>query len=356
MDHGVTLSAKTFGQGTAGHITLQSQNINLASGANIQSNTSSAGNAGNINVVATQSLLITGNNSGIFSNTEDGSTGNAGNITIDPPVVNLQNGAGIAVNSLGSGTGGNITLTRSSGGGNITLTIGDQLRLQNNSFLSTEAGTAQSGGNGGNISINAQFIIGSNNADIIANAFQGNGGRIDITTRGLLGFTVKNTNSPLTDSRNNITASSQFGSSGITNINNAVDPAQGLGTLPGNLVDPSSLIDRRCAVTDVAKLNKFSITGRGGIPENPTQVLQNRRVLEDLGDPQLWEEKLPAKTTRHPINDAKNLVPSSPASINLLEARTLAPLANGSVRLKGGVSTVFSPILHSCLPPEDTQQ
>jgi len=203
LDNGSTITARTAGfrepgLNNAGQIDLTTATTTLTNGSTIQTNTAGSGTAGDINLIATEGLFLSGSNSGIFSSTEEGSTGNAGNITIDPPIVDMRDGAGIAVNSLGSGLGGNITLfagdlnltnnafisalTRSSGGGNIDLLIGNNLILQNNSFISTEAGTAQAGGDGGNITLSSFFTIGRNNSDIIANAFEGNGGSINVTT------------------------------------------------------------------------------------------------------------------------------------------------------------------------------
>lgn len=119
------------------------------------------------------------------------------------------------------------------------------------------------------------------NSDIIANAFEGNGGNINITADGISGFDVRNTNNPRQDPRNNLTASSRFGTSGTVNTPN-VDPSQGLSTLPANLVDPSSLIDRRCSITSNASKSKFTIAGRGGIPGSPHAQISSRTVTLDL--------------------------------------------------------------------------
>ena len=289
-----TLSASTSGQANAGNITIQAQTLTLNNGSTIKTNTAGSGTAGDINLIATEGLFLSGSNSGIFSSTEEGSTGNAGNITIDPPIVDIRDGAGVAVNSLGSGLGGNITLsagdlnltnnafisalTRSSGGGNIDLLINNNLILQNNSFISTEAGTAEAGGDGGNITIDSKLIVGSSNSDIIANAFEGNGGNITINTQGLFGFTVENTDTPRTNLTSDITASSQFGVSSTPNISQAIDPAQSLAVLDTTVADLSNQIDRRCDLVGTPNASSFVITGKGGLPPND----RNRLSLTPL--------------------------------------------------------------------------
>ena len=356
LDNGSTITARTAGFrdpgfNNAGQIDITTVTTTLQNGSTIQTNTAGSGTAGNINLIATEGLFLSDPNSGIFSSTEEGSTGNAGNITIDPPVVDIRDGAGIAVNSFGSGIGGNITLsagdlnltnkafisalTRSSDGGNINLLIDNNFIFSNNSFISTEAGTAQAGGNGGNITLSSFFALGRNNSDIVTNAFEGNGGNVNITTRGLFGFVIQNINDPFNDPRNNITASSLIGLSGTTDID-ADTPV--LTVPPINLVDPSSLIDRRCAVTNANQVSRFNITGRGGLPITPSQLLQTRTQLEDLGSPWIPSESF-----------SRHLIPELTAVERFLEAQGVHWQSNGTTILwANGERSFRSPLPSNC--------
>ena len=138
--------------------------------------------------------------------------------------MTIEDGAEIAVDSKGSGEGGDITLqaglltldqgkitaeTTSNQGGNITLTIADKLRLLNNSQITATAGIDEGRGNGGNIIIDAPFIIAfpQGNSDITANAFAGDGGNITINTQGIFGIEFRDQQTSFSD----ITASSRFG-------------------------------------------------------------------------------------------------------------------------------------------------
>lgn len=98
-------------------------------------------------------------------------------------------------------------------GGNIILRNVEVLQLGNNSLISTTAGTDRAGGNGGNIDIDADFIVAfpNENSDIRANAFTGNGGRVEITTEGLFGIAAQSQDNSFT---NDITASSGQGVQG----------------------------------------------------------------------------------------------------------------------------------------------
>lgn len=64
----------------------------------------------------------------------------------------------------------------------------DLLLMRDNSQISTSAGTARAGGDGGNIDINAQLVAATENSDIRANAFEGKGGNIDIDASSVFGF------------------------------------------------------------------------------------------------------------------------------------------------------------------------
>jgi large exoprotein involved in heme utilization and adhesion len=82
-------------------------------------------------------------------------------------------------------SGGAITATTESGdGGNIRLRAQELLLLRGNSNISTTAGTAEAGGNGGNINIESGNLVALEDSDITANAYRGKGGNIQISTTG----------------------------------------------------------------------------------------------------------------------------------------------------------------------------
>ena len=113
-------------------------------------------------------------------------------------------------------------------------------------------------------------------SDINANAFQGNGGNINITTPGLFGIQFRDRQTLKSD----ITASSEFGFDGSFNLNlQELDVTSGLIELPENLTDASDRITAGCPSDEEAR---FITSGRSGIPQNPRQVLQNQVILQDL--------------------------------------------------------------------------
>jgi large exoprotein involved in heme utilization and adhesion len=292
---GAQVSASTEGTGKGGIVDLTARKVVLDSQGQISAKTAGSGDAGDITIKATENLLLSEAGTGLFSTTTSGSAGNGGNISVfTAKDIKVRSSAEISVDSQGTGTGGNIELaadnlsldnqarisaeTFSTDGGNITLTLADLLLLSGGSQISTTAGTADAGGDGGNITINTDFIVAEGNSDITANAFLGRGGNVDITTQGIFGLEFRENLTPLGD----ITASSQFGLSGTVVINNPnVDPSSGLINLPEPKDDPSDRVIVGCAASEG---NSFTLTGRGGLPADPVAPIRGQTLLSDFRD------------------------------------------------------------------------
>jgi len=277
---GAVLNAQTGAIGNGGNITVNANYFEAVSGAQLTTTTTSIGSAGNIAVNTTDSLNLAGTASGLFANTAANSTGTGGSISVYSNQLNIRNSAGITVSSQGLGVAGNIKVlassilldnqgsitaqTLSTDGGNINLQVQDLLLMRYNSLISTTAGTAQAGGNGGNITINAPFIVGvpKENSDITANAFTGNGGRIAIYTQALIGLKYRSNLTPLSD----ITASSQFGLNGTVLINTpGIDPSRGLATLPSDPRSPK--VNESCSATGGQAVQFFRRGRNGSLPK-----------------------------------------------------------------------------------------
>ena len=162
---------------------------------------------------------------------------------------------------------GSITAFTTTGrGGNINLNVDDIISLSSQSLINAESLVT---GDGGNIDIQTSLIVGLANSRINANAFEGTGGNITITTQGLF-------LSP--DSQ--ITASSEFGVDGVVAINNPdTDQNVALLELPKETTDPSQQISQGC---EWVRDNSFIVTGRGGIPKNPTNNYISDQMWSDI--------------------------------------------------------------------------
>jgi filamentous hemagglutinin family protein len=297
------LFTTTQGTGNGGTFTLQTDRLRVTDGGILAATTFDKGNAGSLIIQASDFVELAHANkesaypTGLVADAARSPgrpqilEGNGGNIQVTTGRLIIQDGGAIAVGNPGLGDSGNITINAQSvtlkkgtldatiadgKKGNININT-DVLLLRDGSKISTNAASQA---NGGDIAINAPIILGLENSDIVANAVQGQGGNIQITTQGIIGLQYRDRLTP----ENDITASSQFGVNGTVQVNTiGVDPNSGLVALPIDIIDPSQKIAAGCANTQVGS---FVITGRGGIPGNPTQTIIADHPWADLRDRQ----------------------------------------------------------------------
>jgi filamentous hemagglutinin family protein len=293
-------------EGNGGNITIDSGSFSLQNGALLTAETSGQGNAGIIKVNAADFVTISGKssnfNSGLFVNSQS-PTGITGGILVTSPKVTLDNSGRLNAQST-SGNGGDINLQT------------DLLIMRRGVQISTNAGTAQAGGDGGNITINAPsgFILAvpSENSDITANAFTGSGGRVDIKAFGIYGIQPRESQTLSSD----ITASSDFGTQGTVELNRPdIDPNSGLIELPTVPVDTE--VAQGCYTPSYAQ-SSFVITGRGGLPPNPKDVLTPDSAQIDWVSvkPSNNNRSLPPVTTKPTTSIPKRIVEATGATLN----------------------------------------
>lgn len=387
---------RSAGLGNGGNISVITRSLSIARGAGLSTATRAQGNAGNISVQARGSIVMAGSSSNgissqLTSEVSPGAIGNGGTINLTAESILLRDGSQISSSSKGNGSAGNIasdarlitldqqsrmtTETASGNGGNIDLQVRDLLLLRHGSLISTTAGTAQAGGDGGNITINASrgFVVGAplENSDITANAFSGRGGRILINAQGIFWLVPRSRSElerllggpPLDPQRlptNDITASSQFGLSGSVTLNILnVDPSRGLVTLPSSLSDPSQQIAPACHSNRGTSSGHFIATGRGGIPLSPEEPLEPRTYS------QAWVP-LPAETQEGTTGDpaitpAPQQFSGPPNSEPIVEAQGWSVQADGTVELVAMTPTrdrsheLPQGASHFCSPPDGKQ-
>lgn len=319
---GSFLSTDSKSSGTGGSLNIFTNNLTLMSGGQITSGSTlginpdlppgsppviPSGAGGTVSIQAksgpAQSVLIDGAGSGIFTNTQG--TGAGGNINILANTITLQNGGQLSAATSGTATtatGGSIivnatdrvsmtggaSITSNSTGpanaGNIQINAGNQFAMTNSS-VTTQANQASGGiikittnpdgtvqltnstisasvldgtGGGGSVSIDPQFVI-LQNSQILAQAVQGPGGNISITTNLLL-----------PDATSVISASSQFGVNGTVTIQSPNAPASGkiqpLGKTP---LLATTLLNQRCAALAGGNFSSFTVAGRDSLPVEP---------------------------------------------------------------------------------------
>jgi filamentous hemagglutinin family protein len=339
------LVAASRSTGNGGNLTLETAGLRLIDGGQIATATAGSGKAGNLTVTASESVELIGGNelgrSGLFSSALIG-TGDGGNLTVSTGKLTVRDGATISVSNFSSSRNPNIPAGQGAAGdlelnanfilldkqgiitaeaaagerGNIKLQS-ETILLRRGSAITTNAqGTAT----GGNITLNTDVLAAFEDSDITANAKQSSGGQVSINAQGIF-----------RSQDSDITASSDLGAefNGIVQINSLeFDPSAGFVELPSELVDRSTQIVAVCTATGG---NEFTVTGRGGLPEAPTQILKDQTVWEDLRlarsgsqEPGTWSQNSPKPDTQKPT-------PVSPAPI--VEARGWVVDANGQVTL-----------------------
>ncbi|BAZ18090.1 filamentous hemagglutinin outer membrane protein [Calothrix sp. NIES-4071] len=109
------------GTGNAGSLTINTSVLQVLDGANVNASTLGAGTAGDLKIDATSSVELRSVNmvdssfsSGLFVQSTEGATGNAGNLTIKTNQLLVQDRARIATRSVGTGTAGNLTINAKS--------------------------------------------------------------------------------------------------------------------------------------------------------------------------------------------------------------------------------------------------
>jgi filamentous hemagglutinin family protein len=296
----IAVATGIFGEGDAGEIVIDVGRLELLSGGGISSSSSGSGEEGSIQVSAEESVLI-----------DDGfivsfgmRSGAAGNIEITTPSLEMVDGT-ISTETVGIRKGGDILIdvdnlsledaslitSKSSDfgdAGNITITVSDTFRSED-SFVTTEATQAD----GGNIQINAQYMVylidseitaavgggsetvGGNimidpeyvilkGSSIVANAFEGRGGNIRISAGTFLA-----------DPESRVDASSALGIDGNVDIRAPVVNISGiLAPLPKGFLRAAELLQEPCAARiRGGTYSSFIIGGRDGLPMQPDGLL-----------------------------------------------------------------------------------
>lgn len=336
--------------GIGGNIDITANRLSLTGGAQVLSgiirsdgrNRAGIGRGGNIRVVTSNSILISGRNSagfasGFFASSERGTLGFAGDILVITPTLLVTNGGVITANGLGDiGSPGNILIIADAVGisrfgrissaslsgenGNITFALRGGLVMWQGGRISTQA---FNDGNGGNIRIRGAIVFTNlfENSDIIANAFRGRGGSIFIDAPLYRGFR----NTRILTLNSDITASSEFGVDGNTTIE------ESLGSLPQapiEQINAEELNQDVCELEDglIAGGSSLVFVGGGGLPSNPLDTLAPLRGVVE------W--------ANIPEGQAPSVVVTSRPEVETLSSRPIQQAQGWQVNSEGKVELV----------------
>jgi len=290
MAEGGRIGTDTGGDGRAGDVVVQVGSAALMSGAQISSRSGiedrgtfrvGTGSGGTVILSATEGVTLAGQGSSLAASTAG--QGQGGEITVRAPRVELTEGAVISAASTGHGDAGNVILTlgdtfvstnssvvtqaTQADGGNIQITTPTMVRLRHSAITAEVGGGATTVG--GNINIDPQFVL-LQNSQIVANAFEGQGGNIRIQAQRVF----------LADPASQVSASSALGINGVVNIQAPVTNISGtVAPLPQGFASSAELLRDRCAGRLwEGRLSRLVIGGRDGVPSEPGSLLPSPPV------------------------------------------------------------------------------
>ena len=300
------ISSTTLGpEGNSGDLSLAVRSLTIQDSGVVTTSSASKGDAGDLQVAASDFISISGQKPGLRSSTiastidnplpaiqqalglSSAAQGDAGSVTIQTPLLNIFDSATVTVANLVEGNAGRITIdagaievrsaavdafTAVGEGGNVFINAQDNIFLRNGQIRATSQGE----GNGGNITIQSPVILGVEDSNIVANAVTGDGGNIDITTREILGLAFRAQQTPESD----ITASSEFGVSGTVSISGfSADVGARLVNLPTEVTDESDRIAKGCGESEGSQ---FIASGQGGLSLSPAEGIPVVRIWQDV--------------------------------------------------------------------------
>ncbi len=269
LENGAQISTSTFGQGNGGEIAIDTGSLSLTNGGLVLASTFGQGNAGTIEITASDTVTIDGGSvpSGVASQVGPEAEGDVGGVTITTGFLTLTNGGLVDAGTLGQGNAGVVEITASntitidgerSGGvpSSVTSQVnpgaeGDAggITITTVSLCVTNGGQVDAStfgqGNAGVVEITARDTItidGEQSGGIPSSASSqvtpgaegdaggvtistgslslNNGGLVDASTlgQGNAGSLTVQANSVSLDNNASISASTQSGAGGIINL------------------------------------------------------------------------------------------------------------------------------------------
>jgi filamentous hemagglutinin family protein len=313
---GVYTSVTKNGIGDGGDIDITTESFSAIRGGGVFANASGQGDAGNLNVTASQAVTLSGNSQLLVETTGDGAAGDlmieTGRLTVtdgasvssstsssNPDgvggklIVNatqsldLNNGARLLAQSndtaaaagsiqisTGNLTAKNGTIATSatkSAGGAITINARDIRLFGDSDIISNVASGAD---NGGNINLTADSILAFDDSDILAFARDGRGGDITLNTRVFFGENYrpapKGTDPNTLENNNQVDVNASGAVNGVITTPDVSFIQNSLTELPENQIDTDSLLANSCIVRrNQPTQGSFTITGTGGFAQRP---------------------------------------------------------------------------------------
>ena len=331
LSNSAFISTDILGRGNSGNIVVATDRLKLSEEATISASISrgSSGNAGSLDITATDSIDMSNGRirADIFQNAE----GRGGNLNIQTANLTVTNGSQIRTSTSGAGDAGSLDIRATDSillsgtsdvarGGLFANAIiedgnGGDLRVFTDLLILRDGATIQASnfqslgqdrpgsGNSGDININAELIVAfpNQNSDIVANALQGDGGNININAEGVFGLEERA--SQPANRTNDIDASSQFGLSGTVNVRALDnDSLQETAELSNDVFTAEILTASSACRASNSDDSGLVVKGKGGIEPQLTEPFDGEALI-------VQEESMPAVSNRDSVSNSQ--VPSN---------------------------------------------
>lgn len=340
------LATASISQNDALDLVIQANKLAIREGGVVTASTFGSGQAGNVVISTTESVDVAGmSRTGVFPsqiNSGTFGTGNSGNIQIETPTFTVRDRGAIRLNSIAQGQTGSFRVSANSvvlanqgeissnavasPAGNLNIDT-SRLILKDGSNITTNATGIEAGGN---INLNTELLVAlpvDGDSNITANAVNGPGGQITISTQGIFGIAVRDRPTRLND----ITAISQNNPqlNGVVTINTPeTDPSNNLSEQP-EAVKSLPKIAQGCQTAKTANLSYFKHSGRGGLPTTPSESLSSLALWQDLRAIQLQPPHRLATTSQKEFP----LATVQPAPDQIVEAQSWRQDSQGRILL-----------------------
>ncbi|MEQ8996938.1 MAG: filamentous hemagglutinin N-terminal domain-containing protein [Coleofasciculus sp. B1-GNL1-01] len=249
-----SIEAINNGSGVGGNIdiTANTESVNLTDNAQINASTFGQGKGGSVTIRAISGSVAIANSSNISTTVELGATGSGGSINITAGAVSLTGGSRLEAQTRGQGNAGDIQISASdkveiSGTSQFGLSSGlltstetansgeggsisvrglpndplDILRVSNGGFLSSRTNSISTGGS---ITVNVNQLEVMNGGQLITSAFS-SGDAGNITVNAAQSVLLSGSNPNFKEIGDNITAKGR-GTVGEQEGNDSIDKAQ----------------------------------------------------------------------------------------------------------------------------------
>ncbi|MDM8561738.1 filamentous hemagglutinin N-terminal domain-containing protein [Candidatus Marithioploca araucensis] len=181
------IEAKTLSHKDGGVIDIRANSLSLINGASINGNTVGTGKGSNIDVQATDSITVAGENnhaersaiyarSGIYKERTDDNLGEAGKISLDAKNISFKDGAIISTSTYGGGNGGQLIIKAEE----LASFVGEGTRAT--TVAAATSSKSDNAGDAGHILIEAQNIS-FKDGSYITTSTKGNGKGGNVTLK-----------------------------------------------------------------------------------------------------------------------------------------------------------------------------